>query len=302
MPNDDLSPPDLAPPPVSVSVLGLGALGGALAQAFVNAGHRTTVWNRSAGKSDHLVAIGAVRADTVAEAVSASSLVVLAVSTYDVVRAVLDPVGDALAGRSVVNLSSGTPEQAREMATWVASRGAGYLDGAAMSGTRLVGQAEALFLYSGVQDAFEAHRQTLASLGHAMNLGVDPGVASLYDTALLGLNMGVLSGFYHAAALVGSAGVDAQAFAEVATGYLPFVNGLLAEHASQIDAGRYPEDDGTVEVLATAMDHVVHTSQAANISAEVPEGIRSLLDRAVAAGHGGAGVASLIEVIGRPGS
>ena len=48
-----------------------------------------------------------------------------------------------------VNLTFGTPEQARDLAGWAAQWGVGYLDGAAMSGTRFVGQPEALLLYSG---------------------------------------------------------------------------------------------------------------------------------------------------------
>lgn len=35
----------------SVTVLGLGAMGTALAGAFLRAGHRITVWNRSADKT-----------------------------------------------------------------------------------------------------------------------------------------------------------------------------------------------------------------------------------------------------------
>lgn len=47
-----------------VSVLGLGMLGSELARAFLDHGHATTVWNRSHGKADDLVAGGAIRAAT----------------------------------------------------------------------------------------------------------------------------------------------------------------------------------------------------------------------------------------------
>lgn len=53
---------------VQVSVLGLGAMGNALAAALVKAGHATTVWNRSAGKADNLVAQGAQAAATAGDA------------------------------------------------------------------------------------------------------------------------------------------------------------------------------------------------------------------------------------------
>jgi 6-phosphogluconate dehydrogenase (decarboxylating) len=126
----------------AVSVLGTGMLGTALARALLQAGHRVTIWNRTASKVDALVASGATRALTPAEAVAASPIVIASVSTYDDVHAVVDPEVDHLAGRTLVNLSSGTPEQARTLSAWAAERGVRYLDGAAMSGIRLVGQPE----------------------------------------------------------------------------------------------------------------------------------------------------------------
>lgn len=44
---------------MKVTVLGLGSMGTALAGALLEAGHETTVWNRSAGKDEALVARGA---------------------------------------------------------------------------------------------------------------------------------------------------------------------------------------------------------------------------------------------------
>jgi len=281
----------------AVSVLGTGMLGTVLTRALLRAGHRVTVWNRAAGKTDPLVASGATRAPTPAEAVAASPIVIASVSTYDDVHALLTPEVDRLAGRTLVNLSSGTPEQARTLSAWAAEQGVRYLDGAAMSGTRLVGQPEALFLYSGDLDAYAAHEATLAALGRAVQLGADPGAASVYDTALLAMNMGVLSGFYQAVAMVGAAGVDAPTFASVAVDYLPFVTGLLPGHARQIDQRRYPGDDGTLEVYAAAMGHVVDTGRRQEIDVELPAAIAALIERGVAAGHRDDGLARLADVI-----
>jgi 3-hydroxyisobutyrate dehydrogenase-like beta-hydroxyacid dehydrogenase len=281
----------------AVSVLGTGMLGTVLARALLRAGHRVTVWNRTAGKADALVASGATRAPTPTVALAASPIVIASVSTYDDVHALLAPGVDRLAGRTLVNLSSGTPEQARTLSAWAAERGVRYLDGAAMSGTRLVGEPDALFLYSGDPNAYAAHETTLAALGRTVHLGADPGAASVYDTALLAMNMGVLSGFYQALALVGAAGVDAPTFAAVAVDYLPFATGLLPAHARQIDQRRYPDDDGTLEVYAAAMGHVVDTGRRQGIDVELPAAIAALIERGVAAGHGDDGLARLADVI-----
>ncbi|WP_333930471.1 NAD(P)-binding domain-containing protein [Streptomyces sp. AHA2] len=109
-----------------VAVLGLGLMGGALAGAFLRAGHPVTVWNRTAVKADALVARGATLAGSSAAAVAAAPLVVVCVSDYDAVAGILD---GPLRGRVVVNLTTGTPSRARALAEEVRRRGGGYLDG-----------------------------------------------------------------------------------------------------------------------------------------------------------------------------
>src|SRR5687768_1381862 len=115
MTSDHPTPPPTATP---VTVLGLGAMGSAIARTFVDRGHPTTVWNRTAGKATALVDAGAAAAGTAAEAVAASDLVVLCVLDYDAVDDVLGGVGDAISGRALVNLTSGSPERARAVQAW----------------------------------------------------------------------------------------------------------------------------------------------------------------------------------------
>ena len=280
-----------------VAVLGLGALGSAVTGALCDAGQPVTVWNRSAGRADPLVARGAVAAATPAQAVAAAGVVVVAVADEDAVRDVLDPAAADLADRVLVTLTSGTPDQARTLATWAGRHGAAHLDAAAMTGTRPVGRPEALFLYSGPRAAFTAVEPLLNRLGRAAYLGTDPGAASTYDTALLGVNLGLLTGFYHALALLRTAGVSAADAADVVIRYLPFAVDLLPGHAQQVEQGAYPPDEGTLEVLAAAVDHLTATSAAAGIGTDVPTAFRALLDRGLATGRGQDGLPSLVDVI-----
>lgn len=112
-----------------------------------------------------LVAKGAANAATVTEAVTANALVVVCLSLYDNVDEVLDTAGDALDGRTIVNLTNGTPRQARAMAERATARGARYLDGGIMAVPPMIGSRMASILYSGPEDVYEPHRATLAALG-----------------------------------------------------------------------------------------------------------------------------------------
>ena len=196
-----------------VTVVGLGAMGTALARAFLGAGHPTTVWNRTAKRADDLVAVGAVRAESVAAAAAASPVVVICVLDNALVRELLDPISDQLAGHSVVNLTSSTPESARDTARWAVDHRIDYLDGAIMVPTPLIGGPEALLLYSGSLTVHDAQQSTLASLGgRAEFLGTDPGLASLYDLGMLDMLFAGMTSFLHASALVGADGVSARTF------------------------------------------------------------------------------------------
>ncbi|WP_131735514.1 NAD(P)-dependent oxidoreductase [Actinomadura roseirufa] len=283
-----------------VTVIGLGLMGRALAGVFVRDGYPTTVWNRTAAKAEELVAQGATLAGSVGEAVAASPLVVVCVSDYEAVHGLLDPLGEDLDGRVLVNLTSGTSQGARETAEWAAKRGAAYLDGAIMATPPAVG-ADAVVLLSGPQSAFDQHESALRGLGEGTTyLGADHGLSSLYDVAVLSLMWNILNGFLHGAALLGAAGVDATTAAPILGKAIETVNGWIPGYAQQIDDGSYPAHDSTIDTHLGAMEHVIHESEAFGVNADLPKFIKALTDRAVADGHGGDGYAALIDLFRKP--
>ncbi|MFI1499999.1 NAD(P)-dependent oxidoreductase [Streptomyces platensis] len=284
----------------AVTVIGLGSMGSALAAVLLERGHETTVWNRSAHRAQSLVDRGARLAATPEEAIAASPLTIACVLDYEVLHAVLDPVAGSLAGKVLVNLTSGSPEQAHEAAAWARSHAADYLDGAIMTTPPGVGSPEMMFLYSGSHAVFEAHRPTLATLGDPLHLGTDPGLASLYDAALLGLMWSTMTGWLHGTALVGAEKTPATAFTPVALRWLTAVAGFLTTYASQVDAGRYPGDDATVDVQIAAIDHLIHAAAARGIDNALPELLKSTMERTKAAGHGSDSYASVIEILKNP--
>ncbi|UQS23563.1 NAD(P)-binding domain-containing protein [Amycolatopsis thermalba] len=276
----------------SVTVLGLGLMGQALAGALVRAGHATTVWNRSPAKADALVAQGATRAGSVRDAVTASPLVIVCVTGADAVREILDPVAGELGDRVLVNLSSGTSREARETAARHPGR---YLDGAIMAAPPAIGTPEAAIVYSGARAAFDEHEQILRDLGTATFLGDDPALSALHETAVLGLMYGILNGFLHSAALLGAAGVPADSFLPFARAGIDTVAGWLPGYARQIDEGTYPALDATLGTHLAAIEHVVHESEDAGVDPALPALVRAAARRAVSAGHGGDSYASVIE-------
>ncbi len=147
-----------------VTVLGLGNMGRALAHAFTVAGHAVVGWNRT---SRPLGGLDVSVASSVVEALAASPVSVLCVSDNDIVRSwMTDPsVCEAMVGRTIVNLNSSTPSDARELATEIARHGASYLDGFIPLYPEYIGNADAGIIYAGAEAIWEANRELLSALG-----------------------------------------------------------------------------------------------------------------------------------------
>ncbi|MFR9726837.1 NAD(P)-dependent oxidoreductase [Streptomyces sp. MS19] len=285
-----------------VTVIGLGPMGRALAAAFVGAGLRTTVWNRTPGREGDLAARGAAVAPSPEAAAAASPLTVVCVVDYDASDAVLrrPAVTAALTGRTVVNLSADTPDRARDTARWADAHGVRYLDGAIMTPTPTIGTPHAVLLVSGPAALYEAHRPVLEALGGThTHLGEDPGRAAAYDVALLDVFWTAMAGWAHALAVAEAEGVGARELAAFAGGIAAILPPLFTETAAETAEGRFPGDGNPLTSAASSMTHIVHTSEAHGIDAGVMRAAEGWARRAIGLGHGGDGFTRVAEVIAR---
>ncbi|SFB56231.1 3-hydroxyisobutyrate dehydrogenase [Amycolatopsis marina] len=280
----------------AVSVLGLGAMGSALAEALLAAGHPTTVWNRSPAKADPLVAMGAVRAATAAEAISVNRLVVVCLLDYRSVHEVLDDVAGKLAGKTLVNLTNGTPGQAEEFARWAAEHGADYLDGGIMAVPPMIATPDAFLLYSGSSGAFDEYRETLDALGESVFLGTEPGQAALHDLSLLSGMYGMIAGILHSFALIGAD--RAETFAPLLRRWLTTMTAYVDGAAAQITEGDYTL--GVVSNLAMQAEgyvNILRVAEEENVTPVLLAPLGPLMQRRVADGYGHEDITGLVELL-----
>ncbi|MER6988075.1 NAD(P)-binding domain-containing protein [Saccharopolyspora hirsuta] len=282
-----------------VTLIGLGPMGQAMVNSLLDAGHPVTVWNRTASRADGVIARGAVRAATPAEAVGASELVVLSLTDYQAMYDILGQVED-LSGKVLVNLSSDSPAKTREAAGWAEGRGARFLTGGVMVPAPMVGTEASYVYYSGPRDVFDAHEKTLGIIGEPHHVGADPGLAQLFYQANLDVFLTALSAFLHGAALLGSAGVPAKDFAPWAAQVMQLVIHFLPESAERVDADDHPGDLSTVRMMGATADHVLAASKEAGIDLDLPRAIKAHYDRTIAAGNGGDNWTRLVDGIRNP--
>lgn len=277
-----------------VSVLGLGAMGGALAGALLDAGRTVTVWNRTPDRAPELTARGAHRAGSVREAVTASPLVVACLLTYESVRDTLGPVADELRGRTLVNVTTTTPNESRRLAAWASEFGADHLDGAIMAVPAMIGTRAGQIFYSGSRAAYDTVLPTLDIWAASEFHGEDAGRASLADLAMLSGMYQMFQGFLHGAAMVATMGMSASEFAARQAPFLSAMTQGLAAYAEVVDGGDYTVP-GQQSLDFSDLSHLVRASEEQGVDPAPIAAVQELISRQIAAGHGKEGLARIYE-------
>jgi 3-hydroxyisobutyrate dehydrogenase-like beta-hydroxyacid dehydrogenase len=225
----------------------------------------------------------------------ASPVCVVCIDNCSATRRLIEEAGmlEALSGRTLVQLRTGTPAEARELSNWLASHGVNVLDGAIMPYPDGIGAEDAQILFAGPASLYASCKPVLACLGGDLrHVSEDIGAAAVLDMALLTHQLSNYLGVWHGARVCEAEGLGVDVFASM----LP--PGDLATHlAWRIHTADYGNPGATLEVWNAALDRIVEHAQTASINRDIPDLISSLFRRAIALGHGGRDIATVIEVL-----
>jgi len=291
--------------PATVSVIGLGAMGAALAKAFLANKHRVTVWNRTAAKCTELADAGARVARSVAEAADASGVIVVCVLDYAASNSILHApdVSGRLRGKTLVQLTTGKPREAREQEAWATQHGVAYLDGAIEGYPRDMGTPDGTILYAGPQATFEAVSPILRSLGqHALFVGENIATAAALDASLIGsYSFSAALGFLYGAAICDAEGVPVDTYLSMVLELVTpgFVVPTLQTCAEMIRRGSYTGSDATLDVWAAGIRKMAQITRDNGVDSGYIEGLLGYLERAIAKGHGGDELPAVFECFRR---
>lgn len=250
----------------SVTVIGLGPMGQAMVRAFLKDGVEVTVWNRSPDKADAMVALGAERAATVAEALDANAVTVLSLTHYAAMYDVLGPAVDHLAGKVIANLSSDSPEHARKGAEWVRTHGAQFISGGVMSAGENIEHPASYIFYSGPREIFDAHAALLAPLSPQEYLGADDGLAQVFYQGLLTIFHPWLLAFDQATAMISRSGHDIAQFVPFAVRSAAAFPYFMEEFSAANLQGGWA-DVATLKMMDAGAQHIIEASEEVGVDA-----------------------------------
>src|SRR5690554_5218739 len=110
-----------------IAVIGLGPMGKAITRLYLNNHYQVSVWNRTGSKADEMARVGAKKVLAIADLLKENHTIILSLTDYDVMYKLLNAETENLKGRTLINLSSDTPENARKAQGWATSHGANYI-------------------------------------------------------------------------------------------------------------------------------------------------------------------------------
>ncbi|SFF02082.1 3-hydroxyisobutyrate dehydrogenase [Chitinophaga sp. CF118] len=283
-----------------VTVIGLGSMGAALARAFLQKGFQVTVWNRDQAKAAPLVEKGALLASGAAAAIEASPLLVICVSDYKATKKIFETeeVITALRGRTLVQLSTGTPKEARDLNTWVLQQGSNCLNGDILAWPKQIGTDEATITISGDSNIFKQHEATLHALtGTLTYLGGEPGASGALFSAVLAYLAGNWIGFCHGALICENEGLRADELGLLIQSISPILGAESKHMGEVIQHNRFSDPESTVKTTGDDLQLLVQQAEEAGISKELPNFAANLFKRAMDAGYGKEEHAAIIKVL-----
>jgi len=286
---------------VTVAVIGLGRMGKAIAGAMVSAGHAVTVWNRTPGRDEEFrEACSAETADSATEAIANCSLVIMCISDFAATQSVLESDGfaESLKGKTLVQLTSLTPEQARAQCAWTHDFGGQFIAGGIMCFPSALGRPEAVIFLGGDTSAYKLHSKTLSGLAGSLQFfNEDPGIAvAAYITAGL-LGVATLGVFYETAALARNYGISIGAYYGLARFGMDLATHRLRDSAYRIAAQSYDDDDDCVDMVLAGAELYIQEFQRSGIPVPMLEGFVEQCAIASRAGRGHEDAACVADVL-----
>ncbi len=271
---------------MKVSFIGLGIMGAAIAPNLVTAGHAVTVWNRSPEKADPLVAKGAIRAATPAEA-SRGEAVFTMLSDDAAVEGVSEDILASLPPGGVhISLSTISVALADKLTEAHAARGQHFVAAPVFGRPPVAAEGKLFIAAAGVPAAIEKAMPLLEVIGQKIEVfGDKPSTANLVKLAGNFLIVSLTETLGEAMALVDTGGASKAQFLDFLTSTL--FNAPIYKNYGAMIVNETFDPAGFGAVLAAKdMRLAGEAADALHVSLPLNDLLRARLQRLIDGGEG----------------
>ncbi|MEV4343160.1 NAD(P)-dependent oxidoreductase [Actinoplanes sp. NPDC049596] len=277
---------------LTVSVLGTGIMGAAMARNLVKSGHTVRVWNRTQERAQPLAADGARVVPTVEEAVRGADVVLTMLFDGAAVREVMREAQPAVtAGQIWVQSTTVSLDDVDEFGAYAAQRGLVYYD-APVLGTRQPAEAGQLtVLAAGPSDSRDRVTPVFDAVG-AKTVWLDhPGEATRLKLVANSWVLALTHAGGEVLALSEALHVDFGKFLELIQGG-PLDNGYLRAKTDLVRAEKLTPASFAVSTAGKDARLIVEAGRAHGVRLDLAEAGAERFRRAEEQGHGDADMAA----------
>lgn len=136
-----------------VGIIGLGLVGGALAERLLEQGWSVGGFDLDASKNAALAERGGHAEESAQALVAGTDIILLSLPTSEIASRLLDDLASSLRGKTVLDTTTGDPETMAACGQRLATLGCDYLDATIAGSSSQVRRGEALVMLGGSVDA-----------------------------------------------------------------------------------------------------------------------------------------------------
>ena len=282
----------------SVSIVGLGVMGSALAHTLLAAGYDVTVWNRTQEKAESLVKAGASLAGTAADAVKNSEVTITCIRSHGDTLALLKADPSVLKGKTIIELSTGDAGEATSLKTFIESQDAHCLIGMIATFPSGIGQSDSAIVSVGEKAVWNSCATILKTLaGNSSWIGTTPkALAAIYASLFLP-RQGFMFGMIYGALICEKAGVSMEAYVEQLPLTIKVVNDYFDVFAASVPSGDFSNPPASIGTYLAAFEDTLNTCQELGVPDEFPRLLHDHVKQGIDAGLADQQITALTKVL-----
>jgi 3-hydroxyisobutyrate dehydrogenase-like beta-hydroxyacid dehydrogenase len=283
----------------TISYLGLGTMGSGMASNLLKAGYKLTVWNRSAEKCEPFARKGARVADTPADAVRDTELVMHSLSNDQAVEDVVFGPKGILSGieegQIAVDMSTVLPATSLREQEAYAKHGVDFLDAPVFGSKQESADAKLWIMAAGNKAIFEKVKPVLEHLGQSIHYFGKNGNATamkLVGNLIVALELEALA---EGLVLAQKAGLDLRTVMEVVK-VADFRSPLLVSNGQNV-LKRDFSPSFALKLMLKDADLIAKFSESLESPTPALRIVQKNLASAVALGYGQENASALIKAL-----
>lgn len=264
-----------------ISIIGLGQMGRRIAQLYSEAGFDVTAWNRTPNKDLQLakIKIEASLQDAIRKNVLTIICVYDNAATNQILNTLPDPA--ILKGRTLVNLTTGSPNEVEDLEKLLRKRGGNYLNGAIQVAPDQMGLPETTILMGGDSFTMKQYDAELRVLGgNLRHLGEAAAASSAMDLATLTWLYGSFMGVMYGVKLCEAFGLKLQDFAAIIEEIVPGFTAFFKHEINMISEDNYEISQSPLQISVSATKRIADTFKGLQVAQEFPQIISDILKQA----------------------